>query len=124
MSRGLKTTFLVHAIVTLAFGVVLYLIPDTWAAFINWIPFDPVVTRIYAAALLAIGVSSWLGYRAARWDEVRIVVQTEMVLTVLSALIGLYLALFASAPLFIWVPIGIFVVFAMAWIYFYRQVQS
>jgi len=34
MTRRLKTTFLVHAIVTLAFGVVLYLIPDTWAALV------------------------------------------------------------------------------------------
>src|SRR3990172_6304800 len=48
MSRGLKTTFLVHAIVSLAFGVVLYLIPDTWAALVNWAPYDPAVTRIYA----------------------------------------------------------------------------
>ena len=124
MSRGLKTTFLVHAIVTLAFGVVLYLIPDTWATFVNWTPFDAVVTRIYAAALLAIGVSSWLGYRASRWDEVRIVVQMEVVLTVLGGLISLYSALFAGAPQFIWAPVVIFVGFAVAWIYFYWQARS
>jgi hypothetical protein len=124
MSRGLKTTFLAHAIVCLAFGIVLYLIPDTWAHLVNWVPFDAAVTRIYAAALLAIGVSSWLGYRAARWDEVRIVVQMEIAVTVLGGIISLYSALFAGAPLFIWVSIVIFVSFAVAWIYFYRQAQS
>jgi hypothetical protein len=124
MSRGLKTTFLVHAIVTFAFGVVLYLIPDMWAALVNWVPYDPTVTRIYAATLLAICVSSWLGYRATRWDEVRIVVQMEIVLTVLSGIISLYSALFAGAPLFIWVTVVIFVGFAVAWIYFYRQARS
>ena len=82
---------------------------------------QPLEKRTYQ---LAIGISSWLGYRAAHWDEVRIVVQMEIVLTVLSGIISLYSALFAGAPLFIWVPIGIFVVFAVAWIYFYRQAQS
>jgi hypothetical protein len=109
---------------SLAFGLVLYLVPDTWAALVNWKPYDPAVTRIYAAALLALSVSSWLGYRAARWDEVRIVVQMEIVVTVLGGLIGLYAALLAGAPQFIWVSVVLYLGFAVAWVYFYRQAQS
>jgi hypothetical protein len=124
MSRGLKTTFLAHAIVSLAFGLVLYLIPDTWVTLVNWTPYDPAITRIYAAALLGLCASSWLGYRAARWDEVRIVVQMEIVVTVLGGLAGLYSGLFAGAPLFIWVSVVIYLSFAAAWIYFYRQAKS
>jgi hypothetical protein len=124
MSRGLKITFLAHAIVSLAFGLVLYLIPDTWVALVNWAPYDPAITRIYAAALLGLCVSSWLGYRATRWDEVRIVVQMEIVVTVLGGLAGLYSALLAGAPLFIWVSVVIYLGFSAAWIYFYQQAKA
>ena len=126
MSGGLKTTFLIHAIVSFVFGIWLYLQPQVWAIAVNWIPFDPNVTRVYGATLLAVAVSSWLGYRAARWDEVRILVLMEIALTVLSTVAGLWNLLFRLAPAFGWVSIVIWVVFAAAWIYFYlnRPAQS
>ncbi len=119
MSKGLKITFLIHAIVALVFGVVLYLQPGLWATMVKWTPFDGNMTRIYGAALLALAVSSWFGYRAARWDEVRILVLMEIALTVLSTVGGLWGLLFRGAPVFAWVSVVIWVVFAVAWIYFY-----
>lgn len=119
MSRGLKITFLIHAIVALVFGIVLYLQPGLWATLAQWTPFDGNMTRIYGAALLALAVSSWFGYRAARWDEVRILVLMEIALTVLSTVGGLWGLLFRGAPAFGWVSVVIWVVFAVAWIYFY-----
>jgi hypothetical protein len=119
MSRGLKITFLIHAIVALVCGVVLYLQPGLWATMTKWTPFDGTMTRIYGAALLALAVSSWFGYRAARWDEVRILVLMEIALTVLSTVGGLWGLLFRGAPAFGWVSVVIWVVFAVAWIYFY-----
>jgi hypothetical protein len=126
MSKGLKITFLVHAIVALVFGIVLYLRPGSWATLVNWTTYDPSLTRVYGAALLALALSSWLGYRAARWDEVRILVLMEIALTVLSTVGGLWGLLFRSAPVFGWVSVLIWVVFALAWIYFYvkRPAQS
>ena len=121
MSQGLKITFLVHAIVVLVFGVVMYLIPGTWATLVNWVPFDPGITRGYGAAMLALAISSWLGYRAVRWEQVRIIVQMEIGFTVLGTLAALYEVLFAGGPSFLWVGIAIFAPFALAWIYFYRQ---
>jgi hypothetical protein len=119
MSRSLKITFLIHAIVALVFGLLLYLQPGLWARMINWTPFDGAMTRIYGAALLALAVSSWFGYRAARWDEVRILVLMEIALTVLSTVGGLWGLLFRGAPAFGWVCVVIWVVFVVAWIYFY-----
>lgn len=119
MSRGLKITFLVHAIVALIFGIVLYLQPALWAQLVNWTPFDRHVTRLYGAALLALAVSSWFGYRAAHWGEVRILVLLEIAFTVLSTIAGLWVVLFSAGPIFAWFAIGIWVVFAAAWIYFY-----
>ena len=119
MSRGLKITFLVHCIVSLIFGILLYPKPGIWVTLVNWSPFDPTMTRLMAAALLALAVSSWFGYRAARWEEVRIVVQMEIAFAGLGALAGLYGVLFVHAPAFAWVVTVIMAAFAVAWIYFY-----
>jgi hypothetical protein len=124
MSQGLKTTFLIHAIVALVFGIVMYLIPGIFARLIGWQPFDGNMTRGFAAALLALAVSSWFGYRAARWDEVRIVVQMEIAFTVLGAVAGLYGFFVKGAPAIIWIAIVIWVAFAAAWLYFYSRARA
>ena len=121
MSQGLKITFIVHALVALVFGIVLFFVPNVFNTTFDWSPFDPTIARLYGAVLLAISLSSWLGYRATRWEEVRIVVSMEIALAVLGALAGLYEVLLADGPTFTWVPIVVFVVFGVAWIYFYRQ---
>jgi hypothetical protein len=124
MSQGLKSTFLIHAIVALVFGIVLYVIPGTLLDLVGWKAFDGNMTRAFAAALLALAVSSWFGYRAARWEEVRIVVQMEIAFTVLGAVAGLYGFFVKGAPVLIWVAIVIWVAFAAAWIYFYSRARA
>jgi uncharacterized protein YjeT (DUF2065 family) len=121
MSSRLKTTFLIHAPVSLIFGIVFYFVPGIWADLVNWTPYDENITRLLGAAVLAIGVMSWLAYKAETWEQVRIPVQFEIVFTVSGALVGLYSFFFTGAPLFIWVPIIVMVVFGVLWIYFYRQ---
>ena len=121
MSRGLKITFLIHAIVALVFGIVLYLQPGLWARVVQWTPFDGNMTRVYGAALLALAISSWFGYRAARWEEVRILVLMEIAFTVLSTVGALWGLLFRNAPAFGWVAVVIWVAFAVVWVYFYLR---
>jgi hypothetical protein len=121
MSRGLKITFLIHAIVALVFGFVMYLQPAPSARLVQWTGADDNMTRIYGAALLALAVSSWLGYRATRWEEVRILVLMEIALTALSAVGWLWGLLFRGTPAFAWVAVIIWVAFAVAWTNFYLK---
>ena len=121
---GLKITFLLHALVALVIGIGLYLIPETVAAWVNWTPVDVTMARFYGAAILALGLSSWFGYRAVHWDHVRIVVEMEIAFTVLGILAGLYEVLFAGAPAFAWVSILIWLIFAAAFTYFYRADEA
>jgi hypothetical protein len=124
MSRGLKTTFLIHAIVALVFGIALYVVPGIFLSLVGWNDFDGNMSRAFAAALLALAVSSWFGYRAAGWEQVRIVVQMETAFTVLGAVAGLYGFFVKGAPAVIWVAIVIWVAFAAAWIYFFSQAKA
>ena len=121
MTQGLRTTFLLHALVALAFGLVMYLAPVWFGAIIQWTPLDPLMTSFMGAALLALGVSSAFGYRAAHWEDVRILVIAEAVFTVTGTVTALYYLIFVGAPLFAWVPTLLWGLFAVAWIVFYVQ---
>lgn len=124
MLKGLRITFLLHAITCFGFGLVMYLVPLWFTAVTHWTPADPIMTAFCGALFLSLGVSSVLGYRAHNWEVARPIVVMEIAFTVLAALIGLYYAVFAMAPSFIWIPIALWVVFAIAWIYFFWREES
>ena len=119
MSKGLRYTFLAHFVVALIFGLVLFLVPKTYESLTNWDPIDPAFAHTMGAALLSLAVSSYMGFRASTWDQVRIVVAQEAVFTLLGAIAGLYLVFTVGAPAMIWLHIVIFAVFAGLWIYYY-----
>jgi hypothetical protein len=124
MSKGLKYTFLVHAIVAVIIGLGLVLVAQWFLDLVNWTPSDPTMARAYGAALLAIGVSSWLGYMATEWKQVRIVVRMENVLTIVGFLESLYSVLFADGPAFVWSNVAITGIFGILFIYFGRPAKA
>lgn len=121
MSKGLKVTLLIYAIVAFVSGIVLFLLPGPWGIAVRWFPFDAHMTRLYGAALMTLAVGSWLGYRAARVEELRIVVLMEIAFAALSTIAALWGVVLRAAPVFIWGPIIIWVAFVAAWVYFYLQ---
>ena len=118
MSKGLKYTFLAHAIVSTIMGLGLALIPKTFSDWVNWSPVDPSMSRICGAFVLGIAVSSWLGFVAKEWEEVRIVVRMENGVTLFGLLVGLYAVLFDKGPSFLWVTVGIMAVFGILFVYY------
>ena len=135
MSKGLKTTFLVHAIVAAVLGALLLLIPGRfllwigWQAMIqalNWENTDPFVSRILGAALLALAWSSYRGWRAADRDKVVTLIEMEAIFCVL----GCAGMLWQLVPRIVshrwfpapgWITIGLLAAFAAAWIVFYLR---
>jgi len=120
ISSGLRTTFLVHAIAGLVLGLAYLLIPDMVGSMLNWDMSDPAY-RLLGAALLALGVSSWLAYKAGVWGEVKIVVQLEVVWTVLGALVVLWGLLTGVFPPIGWANFALLAIFAIAFGYFYKR---
>jgi len=121
ISRGLKTTFLVHFIVGLIFGLLQLLIPDQAGSMLGIPVPDAWALRLVGAAILAFATSSWFAYRADVWEKVKIVVQMEIVWTVLAALVLLAGLLFGGLAAGEWVNFIIMAAFAVAFIVFYQR---
>jgi hypothetical protein len=122
ISQGLKTTFLIHFIIALLFGLGFLLIPATLGSMYGLQTQQLDISRLLGGALLGYGVSSWLCYRATEWKSVQVVVQMEIFWTILGTLIMLYALLFAGFPVLGWLNTIIFALFAIAfsWFYFRR----
>jgi hypothetical protein len=121
ISSGLRTLFLVHFIVGLVFGLPLLLIPGIYMGWFGMSVPDVEPYRMVGAAILAFTASSWYSYKAAEWDRVKIVVQAEIVWTVLATLALLYGLLLAGQPAAEWINAIIMAGFAVAFVYFYSK---
>ena len=89
-SKGLKNLFLFHFIVAIVFGLTYLLIPETWAAIVQWPLRETFPYRLLGAALLGFGVSSWLAFKNPLWESVKIVVVMEIVWCGLGTLVMLW----------------------------------
>lgn len=121
MSKALKTTFLIHAVVSFVVGAPLLIAPGRLLLLLGWAPIDPIASRVLGAALLALAWSSFRGWRATEWRQVAILVEMEAVYTVLACVGMLRHLLFARYPLIPWLMFAILLVFAIAWIAFWVQ---
>ncbi len=140
ISKGLRITFLVHAIFSAIFGLGLYVIPGRVLIWLGWVPatydfavgstrvtaqgsilVDPVLIRVLGAALLALALASFLGWRARQRQEVSILVPLEFVFCILSVVAFLYILVRYGSPygpfipVIAWVLIVILLGFTVAW---------
>jgi len=135
MSKALKVTFLIHAVVAALTGIPLLIIPGTFLSLIGWQAMlgafawentDPFAARLLGAALLALAWSSFRGWRATDRAQAAILVEMEAVFTV-AGTAGLLRHLLVPALIFGWWPVvgwitvAVLVIFAVAWIIFLVQ---
>ena len=124
ISSGLKNVFLAHAVVGLVFGLGYLLIPATVAEWFNMPLTDEPYLRLVGAAILGFTATSVGGYLAQGWDEVKIVVQGEVVWTALAAVLSLWLVLSGTWPATGWLMFGLMALVALAFGYFYWQART
>ena len=121
IAPALKTTFLVHLVVGAFFGFAYLLVPEVYGNLIGWPVKDAFPYRLFGGALLAITSTSWFAYKAATWESVKIVVQMEMVWTILGTLLTLGGIFVAGLPAIAWLNVVILAGFAAAFTYFYSK---
>jgi hypothetical protein len=117
MSKSLRYTFLIHTVVSLIFGAALLLAPGRVLGIFGWAPIDPLITRLFGAALLALAWSSLRGWQSADRSHVQTLVEMELVFTVLGCLGLLRHLLIAWYPYYVWLVFGVLLVFVIAWLY-------
>lgn len=119
MSRALKYTFIVHAVVSFVSGAPLLIAPGRFLALFGWAPVDPILSRVLGAALLALAWSSYRGWQATERAQVRTLVEVEAVFTILGAAGVLrHLLTGANYPWPVWLLFVVLAAFAVAWGYF------
>lgn len=123
MSQTTRYTFLVHAAVGTIMGLPLLIVPGRWLPLFGWAEegIDALLSRVLAAAILGFAWSSYRGWRAADWEEVRIIVEAELVFTALAVVGMLRHMINYSYPLGVWFILILFVLFTIAWIVALRR---
>ena len=118
---GLKITFLVHVVMAGVFGLVFLLVPEMFGGMMGAPILEPSTFRLVGAALIAFAASSWFAYRETVWERVKIVVQIEIVWTILGVLATLYGLVYEGLPTGDWLNVVILGAFAVAFIFFYSR---
>jgi len=116
--KALTVWFVVHCIVDVAFAIPMMIVPGPFLAFMGWRAVDPIATRLVAAALLGIGLESFIG-RHSTADGFKAMLNLKIIWSG-SATVGLLISMAMGAqgqPLFVWALVAVFLVFEAGWIY-------
>jgi hypothetical protein len=109
-------TFLGHMIVSALIGAFLWIIPGRTLDALGWLPNDPIMTRLMGAAMLALAWSSFRGWRAIEYQQVAILVELEVILTVTAVLAWARHLVEAYYPWIAYFSVGVYAIFAVLWI--------
>lgn len=116
----LKYAFILHMIVAFVLGAWFFIAPNTWVDLIGWPYYDPSVDRVMASLMIALGVTSLLGFKADSYDKVEIVVIGEIVYGLLGTIAMLwFMVTEPTAPLIGWALAGLPLLFLILFGYSY-----
>lgn len=124
ISKGLKALFVVHGVGAIFTGVLLFLVPETWAKLNQYGSIDHGAMRLLGAYFLALGFKDWFCFKAKGLVEVRIILIQEVALTLLATLACLYAVIFEAAPAVMWFNAVLFAVLFVFWTYFYLKYRK
>ena len=112
---ALRTWFVAHFAVDWAVGIPLLVAPESLLRFFGWHEIDPIATRLFAAALLAIGGQSLLG-RNGSVNEFRAMLNLKLIWAA-AAVIALGIGALSGGPALTWLGLAVFVGFFCVWLY-------
>jgi len=121
LPAGLRTWFVIHFAVDLLVGIPLLCFPEVIMPIIGWETIDPITSRIVGAALMGIGIESWLG-RDASIEVYRAMLNLKVIWSS-SAIIGIALGLWMGGAKAGWLFLFIFVIFWFIWIYYWIVIE-
>ena len=121
--NSLKNWFIAHFWIDILFAIPLFFFPKYFLELLEWQSFDPITTRIVAAALFGIGIESYLG-RNKDHAGYKGMLRLKIIWSFFASL-GILISLLeiSNPPLMGWMILVIFVIFHIVWIYWYRFIK-
>jgi hypothetical protein len=111
----LRITFIIHIIIGLVFGIGFLLVPELLYPIFELTFADPNV-RTFGAMIIALTIGSILSLMAKDWEQVKIVVEIELVFTLLGPIAMIYHMFVPPTPgVMMWGPIAILLI---TWVLF------
>ena len=122
--NSLRTWFVIHFVADIIFAMPLLLAPAPFLTFFGWTTIDPLAARLVGAALMGIGIESFLG-RNAGLEAYKGMLNLKIIWSA-SATFGLLLTMMTiGEPLMGWVlALAIFGPFCALWIYYRIRIGS
>lgn len=119
---SLRIWFIIHFVIDILFAVPLLLAPVFSLRVFGWHTIDPATTRLVGAALLAIGLESFLMRNGGR-ETFRNMLNLKLIWSS-GAVLGIGLSIYEGAPSMAWAFLAIFVIFFGVWFYFRRKFSA
>ena len=117
MPKGLRFTFLIHAIVVFLLAIGLLVLPEKVAGEGS----DTIVSRFTGASLLAISIGSFLSYAAQNASRVKIYTAVQIFMCIFGLLAALWAIFTGTTSSFVWGNLGFFAVFGILFILFFPR---
>ena len=114
--KSLRVWFVIHFVIDIIIAIPMLLVPELLMPLMGWSVVDPITSRLVGAALLAIGVESFLGRNASR-DVFKAMLNLK-ILWASGAILGIGLGLVAGGPPIGWIFLVIFAAFLGLWAYY------
>jgi len=119
--NSLRTWFVIHFVVDILTGIPLLFFPEVVMSLLGWTTVDPIASRVVGAALMGIGIESYLG-RNASIDVFRAMLNLKVIWSS-SAILGISLGIWQGGAKAGWLFLGIFVIFWFVWVYYWRKLR-
>lgn len=125
VSKRLKVTFLLHAVLMTAFALIYLIIPVPWGDLTGCLSNQvPQVFRLFGMSLLGLGVASFLAFRENLWERVRLTALLNCLFYVPFSLLILLSLLLWELPAIGWSYFGMSLIFGVAFILVYPRVKK
>jgi hypothetical protein len=120
----LKYIFLFHSIACIIYGLVFFLSPEFYVDATGWPFFDPVAGRVMGSLFIGFSVTAILGYRAASWEEVKIIVLADITWGIFAVISMVWMMLvYTTIPaLANWFNVIVAGIFILLFLYAYFKV--
>ena len=113
--QSLRVWFVVHFCVDMLAGVPLLVAPVVFLSALGWTTVDPLMARLVGAALMGIGIESYLG-RNAGVEAFRGMLNLKIIWSG-TAVLGLAAtAAVGDGPWTVWLVVALFVAFNVLWV--------